>query len=151
MICFCMFQSTHPRRVWRWVRQNLPSNMHVSIHTPTQGVTSFFKTFFPFASVSIHTPTQGVTMEIYKVKVQSKFQSTHPRRVWQGDKLYIEGKISFNPHTHAGCDPQRAQNGTLILRFQSTHPRRVWPDYPTHLAKMILVSIHTPTQGVTTR
>ena len=55
--------------------------------------------------VSIHTPTQGVT------SVSS----------WD---LYIP--VSFNPHTHAGCD----------LRNKDLHP-------------YVVVSIHTPTQGVT--
>ena len=55
------------------------------------------------------------------------FQSTHPRRVWQ-----------FVCHIFAGRD-----------KFQSTHPRRVWPrtQVPSGLHRM--VSIHTPTQGVT--
>ena len=33
-----------------------------------------------------------------------RFQSTHPRRVWQGTKRISESLGSFNPHTHEGCD-----------------------------------------------
>ena len=80
----------------------------------------------PSIKVSIHTPTQGVTPLIRLLILVSKFQSTHPRRVW----LTVDwvGCIceSFNPHTHAGCDS--------ALLDQS---------------KEYQVSIHTPTQGVT--
>ena len=53
------------------------------------------------------------------------FQSTHPRRVWLSDCFYPPIMISFNPHTHEGCDLEDycAKHN---LKFQSTHPRRVW-------------------------
>ena len=75
------------------------------------------------------------------------FQSTHPRRVWQGNKLPTYHRNSFNPHTHAGCDiiqlsrnsyrmvsihtptqgvTDRHQSKGGMRMFQSTHPRRVW-------------------------
>ena len=34
-----MFQSTHPRRVWRFIILNKLTPINVSIHTPTKGVT----------------------------------------------------------------------------------------------------------------
>ena len=55
------FQSTHPRRVWLSNITNI-SNMEVSIHTPTQGVTRVDDRTSMLLSVSIHTPTQGVTL-----------------------------------------------------------------------------------------
>ena len=122
-----MFQSTHPRRVWpalgyilnaiglcfnphthagcdnparERLSDSLSFNPHthagcdlgygydstalrVSIHTPTQGVTDFFRCLVLSVYVSIHTPTQGVT---------------RPTR------LVLILIVSFNPHTHAGCD-----------------------------------------------
>ena len=100
-----MFQSTHPRRVWRSIT-SFSRARSVSIHTPTQGVTFYHLLKINFYPVSIHTPTQGVTI------------SPHSRRP--------TGR-SFNPHTHAGCDPG---TGYLACRIPA-------------------VSIHTPTQGVT--
>ena len=101
--------------------------------------------------VSIHTPTQGVTF------------------------LYICNvfRICFNPHTHAGCDPKCRTFMKPIIKFQSTHPRRVWLRFRHCLKESLTcfnphthagcdrsgrftlccsmdVSIHTPTQGVTT-
>ena len=35
------------------------------------------------------------------------------------------------------------------LMFQSTHPRRVWLPLIFHISYSLLVSIHTPTKGVT--
>ena len=55
---------------------------YVSIHTPTQGVTSKQKQKDVDSYVSIHTPTQGVTFPFVII-------------------LELE---RFNPHTHAGCD-----------------------------------------------
>ncbi len=53
----------------------------VSIHTPTQGVTSFTAVTLQVGEVSIHTPTQGVTIDINATIHGGEFQSTHPRRV----------------------------------------------------------------------
>ena len=78
--------------------------------------------------VSIHTPTQGVTTSIMYPAQASQFQSTHPRRVWLQQQSSVQNSISFNPHTHAGCD-------LFIISFISERS----------------VSIHTPTQGVTRR
>ena len=78
---------------------------------------------------------------------------------------------SFNPHTHEGCDRPSEPLMDKIKTFQSTHPRRVWQSLPafsiatkkfqsTHprrvwlnesckKIKVVIVSIHTPTKGVT--
>ena len=43
--------------------------------------------------VSIHTPTQGVTDTALASFAQAKFQSTHPRRVWQDIPVYAEASV----------------------------------------------------------
>ena len=142
-----MFQSTHPRRVWPIQDGGYSVWCNVSIHTPTQGVTGRIMFIIKTGIVSIHTPTQGVTWLICMLKALFLFQSTHPRRVWL---VLIQVRLlllSFNPHTHAGCDiskymlsriwivsihtpTQGVTNGSGAARslrlFQSTHPRRVW-------------------------
>ena len=55
-----------------------------------------------------------------------QFQSTHPRRVWPAVPAAGHLYAGFNPHTHAGCDHR-----------QGLPPVKN------------MVSIHTPTQGVT--
>ena len=100
------------------------------------------------------------------------FQSTHPRRVWQGGEcpfyqtalvsihtptkgvtvysgLYLVGLRCFNPHTHEGCDSEQRKRCVPGDMFQSTHPRRVWLGCPCNYPQMTFVSIHTPTKGVT--
>ena len=131
--CFCfplcgifLFQSTHPRRVWliisykhaqsvsfnphthagcdRSGRFTLCCSMDVSIHTPTQGVTTLAAVNSRNPRVSIHTPTQGVTIvyigKLYHVPVSihTPTQGVTQAEVW---KVWHR---SFNPHTHAGCD-----------------------------------------------
>ena len=54
------------------------------------------------------------------------FQSTHPRRVWHRGWHEQIPMLCFNPHTHAGCDRMEILENVLSI-----------------------VSIHTPTQGVT--
>ena len=121
------FQSTHPHRVWR-----------------------VFPAFYSYVlGVSIHTPTQGVTIEKGKRRWNLWFQSTHPRRVWPWSlRCLCNNVLSFNPHTHAGCDTGEPESSftvkcfnphthagcdnnilykdILANLFQSTHPRRVW-------------------------
>ena len=120
----------------------------VSIHTPTQGVTESTRNDKARLFVSIHTPTQGVTH----------------------NTTGISTNVSFNPHTHAGCDKNVTIHKFLVFvsihtptqgvtnrhrrihhtwRFQSTHPRRVWLFFCKYSFRSISVSIHTPTQGVT--
>ena len=127
-VVFRLFQSTHPRRVWRGFKGKAYLCITVSIHTPTKGVTDFHDE------------------DYYDVW----FQSTHPRRVWLSKSLSSNIILSFNPHTHEGCDSinlnymfmdkvsihtptkgvTRILSLTLLLsRFQSTHPRRVWLTY----------------------
>ena len=78
------------------------------------------------ASIHIHPRRVWLWLSIH-VFTSSLFQSTHPRRVWQRLRLTIFRYQSFNPHTHAGCDPE---NECFVLKLTD-------------------VSIHTPTQGVT--
>ena len=120
-----MFQSTHPRRVWRWLSLGVSfrcrfnphthegcdwflsiayNELAVSIHTPTKGVTFEWQACYCFNVVSIHTPTKGVTFFLGSGFWRREFQSTHPRRVW---------------HCYRWV-------GYLTRKFQSTHPRRVW-------------------------
>ena len=53
----------------------------VSIHTPTKGVTRRGCAAYATTWVSIHTPTKGVTADLAQDKEEDEFQSTHPRRV----------------------------------------------------------------------
>ena len=142
------FQSTHPYRVWRkWLPawyQDQGFNPHthtgcdfstnveqpptpVSIHTPIQGVTKVLGFRLKVEGVSIHTPIQGVTTRSIGFYVYWQFQSTHPYRVW----------------------PTAFSFEQALSKFQSTHPYRVWPVHTYISITDILVSIHTPIQGVT--
>ena len=141
------FQSTHPRRVWLSNITNI-SNMEVSIHTPTQGVTRVDDRTSMLLSVSIHTPTQGVTNPAVLWYRVLQFQSTHPRRVWrrngflsvriwdvsihtptQGVTGFVVGNFSgIWVSIHTPTQGVTADSGFCCFanRFQSTHPRRVW-------------------------
>ena len=141
----------------------------VSIHTPTQGVTTSImypaqasqfqsthpRRVWPFCTfamcseyVSIHTPTQGVTAATIFCSEFNKFQSTHPRRVWPSHKWQDPRHTSFNPHTHAGCDRTEARQ--MPVTEVSIHtPTQGVTLSSTKLFSSLIVSIHTPTQGVT--
>ena len=121
-----MFQSTHPRRVWRHLPQLIPV-IRVFQSTHPRRVWHRQKFGKSGTGVSIHTPTQGVTIGLPVLPRYSGFQSTHPRRVWlrYGGTLYEV--IQFQS-TH----PRRVWLNKKIgipcfWEFQSTHPRRVWP------------------------
>ena len=121
------FQSTHPRRVWLKFSslETVPSI--VSIHTPTQGVT-------------IGNPN-GTLMEYM-------FQSTHPRRVWLWSIWVFNYIVSFNPHTHAGCDSVQQREQPILQGF-NPHTHAGCDTSKGFQIRLSIVSIHTPTQGVT--
>ena len=134
-ICF-LFHSTHPRRVWLGRRKNKWYGKGVSIHTHTKDVTLIFMHDEDIVHVSIHTPTKGVTSDTEKNHLSLMFQSTHPRRVWHRIVAYTNMRPMFqsthprrvwlvyhdyftllncfNPHTHEGCD-------LFCVQMDSTH------------------------------
>ena len=56
---------------------------------------------------------------------------------------------SFNPHTHAGCDHGRAGGGVLPGMVSIHTPTQGVTISAQAFNKAAIVSIHTPTQGVT--
>ena len=145
----CSFQSTHPRRVWRHTGYPWPDRA-VSIHTPTQGVTRAVRSLRGAAGVSIHTPTQGVTACRKSTTRGFRFQSTHPRRVWHIPGTASSRQSGFNPHTHAGCDKSSVDSTLNNLVSIHTPTQGVTHGVPG-MFPVRGVSIHTPTQGVTSR
>ena len=103
-------------------------SIKVSIHTPTQGVTMAQARASMINAVSIHTPTQGVTFPIDTELILYLFCfNPHTHAGCDNFQVHaVQNLDSFNPHTHAGCDHQNKVN-----------------------LRMMRVSIHTPTQGVT--
>ena len=106
---------------------NVKAANYVSIHTPTWGVTQLFRRNEPFKKVSIHTPTWGVTYEWCTGWYCCWFQSTHLHEVWH----YLDMKV-FEKRL-----------------FQSTHLHEVWHTGGFKTQDLYVVSIHTPTWGVT--
>ena len=141
----------------------------VSIHTPTQGVTTSImypaqasqfqsthpRRVWPFCTfamcseyVSIHTPTQGVTAATIFCSEFNKFQSTHPRRVWLIYHFLHFRTECFNPHTHAGCDDVTVYF-SVSAKVSIHTPTQGVTQSITSTKLIKIVSIHTPTQGVT--
>ncbi len=123
-----MFQSTHPRRVWR------------------QGSLSGSTKVCKFQSTHPRR-VWPVCPEYYRTR--RWFQSTHPRRVWPiCGRLLLRacGFQSTHPRRVWPCHLHTIESYNM---FQSTHPRRVWQGSMLSDNNYKLVSIHTPTQGVT--
>ena len=56
--------------------------------------------------------------------------------------------MSFNPHTHAGCDTDCSQHPVAV--YVSIHtPTQGVTLVMDNIRRLKTVSIHTPTQGVT--
>ena len=144
-----MFQSTHPRRVWRQESTVEQQTSSFNPHTHEGCDTDRILPSLPWQCFNPHTHTGCDTIQI---AILTKF-------------------ISFNPHTHTGCDYQYVYHQNQPNQFQSTHPYRVWRHFAisyitfhvfqsTHPYRVWLpqllkpylipkVSIHTPIQGVT--
>ena len=121
----------------------------VSIHTPIQGVTSPWCFGWLLSSVSIHTPIQGVTCSLYHfdnvwwVSIHTPIQG-----VTFTCSLDNLNNVSFNPHTHTGCDHRWIEFS--ILQYVSIHTPIQGVTCVAFTSCLILVvSIHTPIQGVT--
>ena len=120
------FQSTHPYRVWLRRCRSRYGKHCFNPHTHT-GCDVYQGAYLHVWQVSIHTPIQGVTYFTTTLPNFFGFQSTHPYRVWLKGTHFTYQRISFNPHTHTGCDGQVLPFPLESLLFQSTHPYRVWP------------------------
>ena len=128
---------------------NCLSKPHVSIHTPTWGVTHFFDIFTfssRFQSTHLHEVWRRLTSEQSKLL---EFQSTHLHEVWPCTTRLQGLSVCFNPHTYMRCDWASLDFTGSVFMFQSTHLHEVWHDSAGLLLCVSLVSIHTPTWGVT--
>ena len=122
------FQSTLPRREWHTLKEAAQSGWAISIHTPTQGVTictavdlDWARNFNPHSHAGSDSAIQMYSWR------NIKFQSTLPRREWRSKS--------------------RGMMQTTL--FQSTLPRREWLHLSPCRWLLLMISIHTPTQGVT--
>ena len=121
----------------------------VSIHTPIQGVTIFTIGRADVCAVSIHTPIQGVTS-----RTLSSFNAVcrfNPHTHTGCDRYHFQvlfASICFNPHTHTGCDIGYSRKVTSHTSF-NPHTHTGCDDKADVTDDQILVSIHTPIQGVT--
>ena len=98
--------------------------------------------------VSIHTPTWGVTGVVGGALGLLGFQSTHLHEVWQqmvGETSTYNG---FNPHTYMRCDEVENYYYEMITSF-NPHTYMRCDDYKLGSDQNLRVSIHTPTWGVT--
>ena len=142
------FQSTHPRRVWQLARVIKAIAVSFNPHTHEgcdglllsllwwlpgfnphthEGCDCYYNLQLICKSVSIHTPTKGVT-----------FRSV----------LIFRTQNSFNPHTHEGCDSKKIRFFSLFSCF-NPHTHEGCDVSWNLLWDPQVVSIHTPTKGVT--
>ena len=123
-------------------------SIKVSIHTPTWGVTHYPELQQEHQSVSIHTPTWGVTKRRQFPNNEPRFQSTHLHEVWRYKYYGRYVNESFNPHTYMRCDEIITKIHRLFLVSIHT-PTWGVTIFNNWIKKEWVVSIHTPTWGVT--
>ena len=98
------FQSTHPRRVWPVVTRRSIISLCFNPHTHAGCDERISRPRMQVFGFNPHTHAGCDTTTAAALDGDTKFQSTHPRRVWQKQSHLINSKG----------------------KFQSTHPRRVW-------------------------
>ena len=121
----------------------------ISIHTPTQGVTIWYKFFDFLYGISIHTPTQGVTQSLSTIR--GDISNFNPHSHAGSDDL--SGNFNaiwhdFNPHSHAGSDEK------ILRRIMESGDFNPHSHAGSDIEQLYTganydISIHTPTQGVT--
>ena len=147
--------------------------MYVSIHTPTWGVTILLEgkklnnsRFNPHTYMRCDIKIGNMPC------IAFLFQSTHLHEVWHRTWPYkscmvfrfnphtymrcdpiclysLTTMYCFNPHTYMRCDIIKAVEYGLMIKFQSTHLHEVWLHRHVYHPGFLIVSIHTPTWGVT--
>ena len=137
------FQSTPPRRWWRYNLFLHKISSFISIHTTAKVVTrgccdrhnyityfnphhreggdSRFKLFKLLLRISIHTTAKVVTSSCVSLMGTPIFQSTPPRRWWQ--LLFCGGHQSgyFNPHHREGGDFVTVMPDEAFVDFNPHH------------------------------
>ena len=143
-----MFQSTHLHEVWQKQQQQMQikqsfqsTHLHEVWHNRrfTQASTWRFQSthLHEVWQLSFHDNIWSVTFqsthlhEVWlnawvKTSVSERFQSTHLHEVWHWLAIIFNCKDCFNPHTYMRCD-----KGDRTMEARN------------------IVSIHTPTWGVT--
>ena len=164
-----MFQSTHPRRVWRMSAIPLFVNLKFQSTHPRRVwqkwelISSHTASFNPHThagcdltpamhhsriTVSIHTPTQGVTVLLAQSKCFWSVSIHTPTQGVTNVQISCGQMEKVSIHTPTQGVTTLRWTTTVRQGFQSTHPRRVWLA-EEEFAAAVEVSIHTPTQGVT--
>ena len=104
---------------------------------------------FGWESFNPHTHEGCDSCRRYWLQAWWRFQSTHPRRVWLLVLVDILRLLAFQSTHPRRVWLRQTPYRHLLDLFQSTHPRRVWQQNEWSLNKLMQVSIHTPTKGVT--
>ena len=123
------FQSTHLHEVWRWkqcTRQESISFQSTHLHEVWQEALNALLLEEKFQSTHLH---EVWLLNLFFKYLVPMFQSTHLHEVWPIEYIFSRWQLSFNPHTYMRCD---------VCPFSVTH-------------QCLIVSIHTPTWGVTLR
>ena len=150
LLCIILikFQSTHPRRVWLRSPDRISSpSKFQSTHPRRVWRTATW--YLLFSRVSIHTPTQGVTGGLLGINDTWISFNPHTHAGCDCCNLFPFLVYScFNPHTHAGCDPSAFPLNSRYSGFNPhTHAGCDLTENGFYIC--VNVSIHTPTQGVT--
>ncbi len=143
------FQSTHLHEVWQNKSNKTCRIKSFNPHTYMR-CDSNPKLLFLAKHVSIHTPTWGVTPVRARVsRVRTTFQSTHLHEVWLSVGFWVRYCFfCFNPHTYMRCDDETWFK--IKDEIVSIHtPTWGVTSMPINNLNKRLVSIHTPTWGVT--
>ena len=169
LILVSRFQSTHPRRVWPSARSFLIFIPGFNPHTHAgcdSCILSYWTNNWCFNPHTHAGCDLNLLLWMICLMFQSthprrvwpynstpstsgvSFQSTHPRRVWRLIRPILILIVSFNPHTHAGCDLWTYYYLWLWCCF-NPHTHAGCDKTNQTSIDINRVSIHTPTQGVT--
>ena len=145
-----MLQSIYSHAGCDFMEAEVKQVIKVSIHTPTQGVT--LESGLSFSLSKSFNPHTHVGCDLVLVdNVEMDINSFNPHTHVGCDltAIYLKNKfLGFNPHTHVGCDIR----DTIIPppEVVSIHtPTQGVTRFYCRATCQILVSIHTPTEGVT--
>ena len=100
-------------------------------------------------TISIHTPTRGVTDNGKQEGIYMQFQSTLPQGEWRLHGSLHQFFWNFNPHSHKGSDRIDLLRHLSHLFHFNPHSHKGSDQRGCCCRYFDNISIHTPTRGVT--
>ena len=151
MLCILWYLNPHSHKGSDQVKRHISKTLsYFNPHSHKGSDLSYQAWYSSALHFNPHSHKGSDYLSFNNFPIISEFQSTFPQREWLSTiPIAADITANFNPHSHEGSDFLAMTTSKSYPLFQSTLPRREWLDKITNRILADIISIHTPTKGVT--